>query len=60
MIRTASDLIVGSHVRIDEEVVVVVDYLDTTEDKVYVEGYESDSGAEFVQWFDFDDEINIL
>lgn len=59
MIRTASDLSVGSHI-LDGDRILVVDYLVVDEDGIWIEGYELDSGDEFNMVYDEDDEINIV
>ena len=60
MMRTASDLFVGAHIREESGVTLVVDYLDVDDEGVLVEGYEVDSGDEFNRVYDMDDEINIV
>jgi hypothetical protein len=60
MMRTAADLFVGAYIREESGILLLVDYIDVDEEGVLTEGYEVDSGNEFVRMFDFDDEINIV
>ena len=59
MIRTASDLFVGAHIR-EGDATYLVDYLVSDDEGVYIEGYVVESGDEFTNIYDYDDEVNIV
>jgi hypothetical protein len=61
MVKNALDIRVGDRLvpNLDEDRIVIVDYVTEEDDGIYVEGYYEDDGEEYQDLLESDDEVTV-